>query len=84
MPIAETLIANGVITTEQLEQAMGERRSPAERIDQVLVRKGYVSERDVLKVLSEQLAIPLVDLSESDIAASCSAWCRAGWCTSTG
>ncbi|MBN2445360.1 MAG: Flp pilus assembly complex ATPase component TadA [Phycisphaerae bacterium] len=67
MPIAETLIANGLITAEQIEHALAERRSPTERIDQVLVRKNLVSERDVLKVLSEQLAIPLVDLSEGDI-----------------
>jgi general secretion pathway protein E/type IV pilus assembly protein PilB len=67
MAIAEALLEKGLVTSEQLEEALAARSSPSERIDQALVRKGYVTEKDVLRILSEQLAIPLVDLSESDI-----------------
>jgi len=67
MTVGEALVAKGLITPEQLKEAMAARSSPAERIDQVLIRQELVSERDVLEVLSEQLMIPLVELRESDI-----------------
>jgi type II secretion system protein E len=67
MPIGEALVARGLITQEQLEKALAERSSPSERIDQVLIRSGLVHERDILKVLSEELSIPIVELDEKDI-----------------
>jgi general secretion pathway protein E/type IV pilus assembly protein PilB len=67
MPIGETLVAKGLITADQLEEAAAARTSPSERIDQVLIRQGLVRERDVLEVLSEQLMIPVVELREDDI-----------------
>jgi type II secretory ATPase GspE/PulE/Tfp pilus assembly ATPase PilB-like protein len=67
MPIGEALIAKGLITKEQLEQAATQRTSPAERIDQVLIRNGFVKERDVLQVFSEQLNMPVAELEESAV-----------------
>lgn len=67
MAIAETLVEQGVITQDHLTRATEARSSQSERVDQALIRMGFVDERTVLKVLSEDLAIPLVDLSESDI-----------------
>ncbi|MBP7745205.1 MAG: Flp pilus assembly complex ATPase component TadA [Phycisphaerae bacterium] len=67
MPIGEALVAKGLITAEQLKEALAQRTSPAERIDQVLIRQELVSERDVLAVFSEQLMIPVVELREEDI-----------------
>ena len=67
MLIGESLVAKGLITQEQLDQAAAERSSPSERLDQVLIRSGLVKEREVLQVFSEQLSIPVVELDESDI-----------------
>ncbi len=67
MPIGEELVARGFITAEQLAEAATRRTSPAERIDQVLIRESMVSERDVLHVFSEQLMIPVAELREEDI-----------------
>ncbi|MBK9126812.1 MAG: Flp pilus assembly complex ATPase component TadA [Phycisphaerales bacterium] len=67
MPIGEELVARGLITPEQLAEAMALRTSPTERIDQVLIRNEFVRERDVLEIFSEQLRIPLADLKEGDI-----------------
>jgi len=67
MPIGEELVARGLITAEQLAEAAAKRTSPSERIDQVLIRENYVTERAVLEVFSEQLRIPLVELKEADI-----------------
>jgi general secretion pathway protein E len=67
MPIGQALVARGVITEQQLKDALAQRTSPTERIDQVLIRQDLVSERQVLEVLSDQLMIPLVDLREDDV-----------------
>ncbi len=67
MPIGESLVAKGIITREQLKEAAAQRTSPAERIDQVLIRQQLVNERDVLQIFSEELLIPVVDLKEDDI-----------------
>ncbi|RMF75400.1 MAG: type II/IV secretion system protein [Planctomycetota bacterium] len=67
MPVAELLLSRGLITEEQLRAAEADRNGASERIDEVLVRTGVVSERDMLSVLSDQLKMPLVELSEDMI-----------------
>ena len=66
MSLGETLLQRGLITAAQLEQAMAARKS-TERIEHCLVRLGFVKERDCLEVYSEQLSIPLIDLTEVEI-----------------
>jgi len=60
--LGEVLVAKGMITREQLSQANATRRSATDRLDRILLHLGLVSEADLLKVLSEQFAIPVVDL----------------------
>ena len=67
MPIGEALVAKGLISQEALDEAATQRASPSERLDQVLIRKGLVRERDVLQVFSEQLSIPVAELDEGDV-----------------
>ncbi len=67
MPIGEDLVSRGLITPEQLAEALTLRTSPSERIDQVLIRNDYVREVDVLQIFSDQLRIPVVELKEDDI-----------------
>jgi general secretion pathway protein E len=66
MPIGEVLVAKGLLTAEQLRDALAQR-TPNERVDQALIRQQLVAERDVLEVFSEQLMIPVVELREGDI-----------------
>ncbi len=67
MAVAELLIERGLVTEEQLKAAEAARNGAEERVDEVLVRTGVVSERDVLLALSEQLRMPLLELSPTDI-----------------
>jgi general secretion pathway protein E/type IV pilus assembly protein PilB len=53
----------GIITAAQLEQGKSARK-PSERIEHCLFRLGIIEERDYLQIYSEQLSIPLMDLSE--------------------
>ncbi|MFO0837614.1 MAG: GspE/PulE family protein [Phycisphaerae bacterium] len=67
MPVGELLVEKGVITREQLKAASAALVAPSERIDQVLVRSGVVTEREMLAVYSEQFAIPIAELTEKDV-----------------
>ena len=66
MPITDALLKKGLITPEQINEAT-RAKTNGERMDQLLIRSGAVSERDVLDVYAEQFAMPVVELDESDV-----------------
>jgi len=67
MGIVETLLEQGLIQPDQLAEAMDLRKKEGVRLDRALVRLGYVTEESFLRIMSEELSIPLVDLSEAEI-----------------
>ncbi len=67
MSFAKVLLQRGKITREQYEEAKASRKSPGERLERILIDKGYAEERDVLEIIGEQLSIPVVDLDEIEI-----------------
>jgi len=67
MGIAEILLEKGLITPADLAAALDLRKSDGIRLDRALVRLGIVSEKQLLQVMSDQLAIPMVDLTTADI-----------------
>ncbi len=67
MPVGEALVEKGLITQEQLAELVAGQKSSNERVDQLLLRSGLVSERDLLKVYSEQFAFEIVELNEKDV-----------------
>ncbi len=67
MSIIEVLLERGLIRPEHLVEAMELRKREGLRLDRALVRLGHVQERALLRIMSEQLAIPLVDLAETDV-----------------
>ncbi len=62
--IGEILLEQGKISADHLQAALAARKSPQERLDRILVRLGFVEELDVLRVQGEQMAIPVVDLTQ--------------------
>jgi len=67
MGIAEVLLERGLITSDHLTEAMGLRKREGVRLDRALVRLGCIGEEELLKVMSEQLAVPMVDLTAVEI-----------------
>ena len=67
MSIAEVLLEKGLISPEQLSEAMSLRKKEGLRLDRALMQLGAVTEDNLLEVLSEQLAMPVVDLSTVEI-----------------
>ncbi len=66
--LGESLAARGLITEEQLAEAVEEQQRSGGRIGQVLVHQGALEERELQAVLAEPLGMPTVDLSAYDPA----------------
>lgn len=60
--IGNLLVQKGVITEEQLQQALIKQRSSGLRLGRTLINLGFVQEDEFLQFLSEQLGLPFVDL----------------------
>ena len=67
--LGEVLLAQGLVTREQLAAALREHRSTHQRLGLVLVRQGVVDELDLTKVLARQYRMPAVDLSRFEVDA---------------
>ncbi len=67
MSIGEILLEKGLISAENLATAVGARKRTGQRLDRALLEIGCVSEEQLLQVTSEQLGIPMVDLTNVEI-----------------
>jgi general secretion pathway protein E/type IV pilus assembly protein PilB len=65
--IGSILIERGLITDDQLEQAIAEQQRSGERLDQLFVRLGFVSGGQVLEAIGQQFAMPIIDLSGVEV-----------------
>lgn len=61
--IGDLLIANGVITEQQLTAALAAQKKTGHKLGRVLVESGMITEEQLLGVLAKQLNIPYIDLS---------------------
>jgi chromosome segregation ATPase len=57
--LGELFVEKGLITPEELAEALAEQKESGKRIGQVLVQKGLVSRPDLTTVLAEQLGVVL-------------------------
>lgn len=62
--LGDLLLEAGMITREQLDQALQEQKRSGERLGKVLLRLGFVTEANMLEVLEFQLGIPKVVLAD--------------------
>ena len=65
MTLGTLLVESGVLAPERLEEAVREQRRTGDRLEQVLIRMGFVHRSDLLRTFSERLHLPIVDLTES-------------------
>ena len=64
--IGDILIENGMITADQLKDAL-DKKLPGERVGQTLVRLKYISEGQILKVLEASTGIERITIAKVDI-----------------
>jgi len=62
MRIGELLVKSGIITEEQLNEALKIQKESKKKIGEILVELGYLSPRDLIWLLSEQASIPFIEL----------------------
>jgi MSHA biogenesis protein MshE len=62
--IGDILVAQQIITREQLELALHDQKSSGRKLGKSLVALGFVEESTLLSVLSKQLSIPFIELKE--------------------
>jgi type IV pilus assembly protein PilB len=60
--LGELLVAAGVLTGEQVEEAI-HRRLPGERFGSVLLRIGFATEDDIADAVATQLRLPRIDVT---------------------
>jgi type IV pilus assembly protein PilB len=67
--VGEIFVTTGLITQEQLQLAIDKQmqlKTP-EKIGNLLVSMGLITERDQVKCLGEQWSVPYIDLTETTI-----------------
>ncbi len=67
MRIADVLVRKGLITTDQLEEALRVQRAQGLRFDAALLRLGFIDERPLLDALGEHLGLEVVNLAGTEI-----------------
>ncbi|MBM4112642.1 MAG: type II/IV secretion system protein [Phycisphaerae bacterium] len=67
MGIDTFLVQQGLLTQEQLADALVEQKRSGERLDRILVRLGLVGSDDVLAAIASQFHLPIVSLDDVEV-----------------
>lgn len=68
--IGQMLIEKGLITEQQLNDALETQKQTTEMIGQILISLGYVDRIPFYETLAEQLRVPFVDLTKQPVDAN--------------
>src|SRR4030095_12359466 len=66
--LGDLLVADGLLTAEQLKKALAEQKGAPEKLGAVLVRLNFVNEDQLIGFLSRQYGVPSITLGPLDIA----------------
>jgi len=65
--IGDLLVREGVITPAQLQAALAEQKKTGRKLGRVLIDNGYLTDDQLMDILSRQLGIPYVDLTHYNV-----------------
>lgn len=65
--LGDLLVDNGIISQEQLQEALVDQRKSKRRLGDLLISQGYITEQQLIEVLEFQLGIPHVSLHKYQI-----------------
>ena len=65
--LGSLLAQNGLLTLSQLERALAEKEETGERLGEIVVRRGWISSRDLAGALALQLGLDFVDLAREKV-----------------
>jgi type IV pilus assembly protein PilB len=66
-PLGELLIGRGLVSEDQLRDALTTQTGSGKRLGNILVELGLLTERHLVEVLAEQLQLEIVDLGRMEI-----------------
>ena len=66
--LGDLLVEAGLITKEQLQEALEVQKKDNERLGTILVKLGYLTEEEITSFLSKQYGIPAVNLEHFEIS----------------
>jgi type IV pilus assembly protein PilB len=59
--LGQLLLEEGVISKEQLQEALNDQMRSRERLGTILIKKGFITDIDLANALARQLKLPLVN-----------------------
>jgi type IV pilus assembly protein PilB len=65
--LGDLLVADGLLTAEQLKKALAEQKGSPEKIGSVLIRLNYINDDQLIGFLSRQYGVPSITLGQLDI-----------------
>jgi general secretion pathway protein E len=64
--LGEILVAKGLVTPEQVDEALEAQRAKGDRLGELLMRMKLVTDAQVLQAVAEQLDLPFIDTIKSE------------------
>ena len=68
--IGQMLIERGLITQEQLDQALEAQKQSTQLIGEILIDLGFLQRQPFFETLAEQFQVPFVDLGRNPVDAN--------------
>ncbi|MGH7345421.1 MAG: type IV-A pilus assembly ATPase PilB [Candidatus Rokuibacteriota bacterium] len=65
--LGDLLVADGLLTADQLKKALAEQKGSPEKLGSVLIRLNFVNEDQLIGFLSRQYGVPSITLGQLDI-----------------
>ena len=65
--LGDLLVEEGIISEHQVEQALAAQKATGRKLGATLIDLGFLSEKQMLTFLSQQLDLPLIDLSRMNV-----------------
>lgn len=65
--LGDLLVEEGIITEQQVQQALAAQKQTGSKLGATLIELGFVTEQQMLSFLSQQLFIPLFDLNRAHV-----------------
>lgn len=62
--LGEILFEEGLLKEEQIKEALDRQKKTGELLGEVLVKLGYVTERDIVYAIAKQFGLPYLDASK--------------------
>ncbi|WP_322803204.1 GspE/PulE family protein [Vibrio alfacsensis] len=65
--LGDLLVEENIVSEDQVQQALSAQRNTGQKLGDALIDLGFITEKQMLEFLSQQLGLPLIDLSRAPV-----------------